>query len=140
MPAMHRTDQDLTVVGGEEVVLATVGGRVLARLIDAAIVGVPWGLVFLIVPIEGTVRFGLIVLTALVYEIAARTYTVGKRATHIRVVRADNGEPPGLGRAVVRVIVVNGLSLLVNLIKMLFDERRHRGVHDWLTGTVVVAA
>jgi uncharacterized RDD family membrane protein YckC len=139
MPGLHRPDQDRTVVDGEEVVLATVGGRLLARLVDAAVVGVPWGLVFLIVPVGTGVKVGLIVVTYLIYELATRTNTVGKRATHIKVVRADSGQPPGWWRIVVRVVVVNVLTWLVNGIKVLADERRHRGIHDWLAGTVVIA-
>lgn len=139
MPGMHRPDLDRTVVGGEEVVLATVGGRLLARLVDAVVVGVPWGLVFLIIPVGTAVKVGLVVVTYLIYETATRTNTVGKRATHIKVVRADNGQPPGWGRIVIRVLVVNLLSWVVNGIKVLWDERRHRGVHDWLARTVVIA-
>ncbi|MFD1048600.1 RDD family protein, partial [Kibdelosporangium lantanae] len=120
-------------------VLATVGGRVLARLVDLLLIGVPWGLVFLIIPVGTGVKVGLIALTYLVYETATRTNTVGKRATHIKVVRTDNGEPPGWGRTLLRVLVVNVLTWLVNGMKALFDERRHRGVHDWAAGTVVVA-
>ena len=63
--------------------------------------------------------------------------TPGLRVVGRRVVRGDS--PPGLGRAVVRfVVLVLGLvPFLVSAVLVLFDGRR-RTLHDLVAGTVVV--
>ena len=63
--------------------------------------------------------------------------TPGMRLMQLRVV-GPRGDPPGLGRAVVRLV---GLLLSVALffagfLPVLVDRRR-RGMHDMLAGTVV---
>ena len=63
--------------------------------------------------------------------------TPGMRAMHLRVATA-RGTLPGLGRSVVRVVLL-GLSivtLFIPFLPVLFDDRR-RGVHDMLARTVV---
>jgi len=65
--------------------------------------------------------------------------TPGLRVVGRRVVRGER--PPGVGRAVVRflVLVLGLLPFLVSAVLVLFDGRR-RALHDLVAGTVVVAA
>lgn len=66
--------------------------------------------------------------------------TPGMRMMDLRV-SAAQGEPPGVGRSVVRVL---GLALAIiplfaGFLPVLVDDRR-RGLHDLLAGTVVLHA
>jgi len=65
--------------------------------------------------------------------------TPGLRVVGKRVVRGE--EPPGVGRAVVRflVLVLGLVPFLVSVALVLLDGRR-RALHDLVAGTVVVAA
>jgi len=65
--------------------------------------------------------------------------TPGLRVVGKRVARGDG--PPGVGRAVVRfvVLVLGLLPFLVSAVLVLLDGRR-RALHDLVAGTVVVAA
>ena len=67
--------------------------------------------------------------------------TPGDRLMRIRVCRADNGEPIGFGRSVLRLayLTLAAIPLLAGFLPVLFDDRR-RGLHDMLAGTVVVSA
>jgi len=49
-----------------------------------------------------------------------------------------NGDPPGVGRSVVRFVglLLAIVPLFAGFVPVLFDERR-RGLHDYLAGTVV---
>ncbi|TCO50856.1 RDD family protein [Actinocrispum wychmicini] len=141
MPAAHRADRDVAVVGGQRVVLATFGGRLLARLVDVVIVGAPWALVFWALPPIGLLtEVVLVVATLVIYEFMCSSHTPGKRVAHVQVVRVDTGEPPGLVRVLVRSLVLYLLTWPVNAVVAFFDERLHRGVHDFVTRTVVVQA
>lgn len=66
--------------------------------------------------------------------------TPGMRAMHVRVVDA-NGDPPSLGRAIVRLVglVLAIIPLFAGFLPVLVDDRR-RGIHDMLAGTVVLYA
>lgn len=90
-------------------------------------------------------------LFGIVYEVALtaiRGQTLGKMATRIKVVRADNGLAPGWGKSIVRWIIpavvgfipVVGwiLSLLVYA-SLLWDKAR-QGWHDKAVKTLVVKA
>ena len=67
--------------------------------------------------------------------------TPGDRLMRIRVCSAENGEPIGFGRSVLRLVYMTlaAIPLLLGFVPILFDDRR-RGVHDMLAGTVVIAA
>jgi uncharacterized RDD family membrane protein YckC len=67
--------------------------------------------------------------------------TPGDRLMRIRVCSADNGEPIGFGRSVLRLVYLTlaAIPLLAGFVPVLFDDRR-RGLHDMLAGTVVVSA
>ncbi len=152
---------------GESVQLASAGARLGARILDIVIVTVA----FIILAVLGitaavgadsntddasALSVGALVVSVLVgaaigllYEvtlIATRGQTLGKMATGIRVVRADNGLVPGWGKSVARwiipallpIIPLIGwvLSLLV-YISLLWDKSR-QGWHDKAAGTLVI--
>lgn len=154
---------------GGTVELASPGARLGARILDVVIVGLA-----LIIPAAlgvGTALGGgsnsddasafavgalvvsvlLAAAIGLLYEvtmIATRGQTLGKMATSIKVVRADNGLVPGWGKSIGRwilpallpIIPLVGwiLSLLV-YISLLWDRAR-QGWHDKAAGTLVVKA
>ena len=160
-----------TLGTGEGVELAGPGGRLGARIIDTVIMGVVV-IVLLIAGIASAIgltagdsavgeeesaavagafiAFALVaVVIGVLYEvtmIATRGQTLGKMATRIKVVRADNGLEPGWGKAIGRWIIPAALgfipfvgwilSLLVYL-SLLWDKVR-QGWHDKAAGTLVV--
>jgi hypothetical protein len=74
-----------------------------------------------------------------------RGWTVGRRLLGLRTVDVRHGRPVGLGRALVRSLVVVagvlacGVGQLVVLLSPLFDSSgRHRGWHDRVADAVVV--
>lgn len=148
--------------------LASPGRRLVARIIDVVIIVAV--VVFLtIVGIAGLVLgseteagvleaaalfvgFGglaLFTIVVLLYEptlIALRGQTLGKMAMRIMVVRAENGEVPGWGKAIGRWIlpgllglipVVGGLLVLLVYLSLLWDDSR-QGWHDKMGTTVVI--
>ena len=157
----------VTLGNGEVRKLASPGKRLVARIIDVAIVMIV-ALVFAAVGVAGILAgsdagegamevmisliaggtFFLVVLF-LLYEptlIATRGQTLGKMAVNIMVVRAEDGEVPGWGKAIGRWIlpgllalipVVGGLLVLLVYISLLWDDRR-QGWHDKMGATVVI--
>lgn len=67
--------------------------------------------------------------------------TPGDRLMQIRVCRADDGEPLSAARSVFRLacLTLAAIPLFAGFLPILFDKRR-RGLHDMLAGTVVVAS
>ena len=154
---------------GESVQLASAGARLGARIIDWVIVSV--GFVILMVfgiftsvgvasdsdEVSGLsvgVLVAAVLLVAVVgilYEvtmIAVKGQTLGKMATSIKVVRADNGLVPGWGKSLVRWIIPMALTLipvvgwilsLLVYLSLLWDQVR-QGWHDKAAGTLVVKA
>jgi uncharacterized RDD family membrane protein YckC len=145
---------------------AGMGKRLLARIIDGLIIGVPiWVIVFLIiVPAAtstnadgtSTASFGLIVpvellfgVIAIAYEIgmiALRGATLGKQFLGIKVVREADGQIPGWGPSVLRYLIpfagsfVCGVGELVVYLSPFFDNSgRQQGWHDKVAHTIVVA-
>ena len=136
--------------------LATIGQRVLARLIDGLLTVVPAAIVFM-----ATVRrsfdadqprlplglrfLGLVLPFA--YEVilvAVWGQTVGKRLVGIRVVGPD-GRPPGWGRSLRRWLVPFALGMvpfigwllgMAVVLRAAFVNNR-RGFHDLAAGTTV---
>jgi uncharacterized RDD family membrane protein YckC len=64
--------------------------------------------------------------------------TPGMRLLRLRV-RTAAGDPPSVGRSIVRVIglVLAIVPLFLGFVPVLFDERR-RGLADFMAGTTVV--
>ena len=156
---------------GGTVELASPGARLGARIIDIAIMVVAAIVIFFVIfagaiglnsddstvtDEEAAAIVGGFVLAAAAFVIAGALYevtmialkgqTLGKMATSIRVVRADNGLLPGWGKSIGRWIIpaVLGfvpfvgwiLSLLV-YISLTWDRTR-QGWHDKAAATLVV--
>ena len=155
-----------TLGTGGAVELAGPGGRLGARIIDTVIMGVVI-FILLIAGIASAIGFSggeeesaaavgafvafaiVAVVIGVLYEvtmIATKGQTLGKMATRIKVVRADNGLEPGWGKAIGRWIIPAALgfipfvgwilSLLVYL-SLLWDKVR-QGWHDKAAGTLVI--
>ncbi|MEV4317960.1 RDD family protein [Actinocrispum sp. NPDC049592] len=143
MTGLHRPDLEFAQVGDRPgVLLATMGGRLGARLIDLLIVFVP-SYFPIRVFVEGTLTHALILLvTIALYEAitTARTGTSpGKRLVRIKIVRIRTGAPPGWGMALLRAVIMALSGWVISAVVAFFDERRHRGLHDRVSGTVVIA-
>ncbi|MCY3562549.1 MAG: RDD family protein [bacterium] len=153
----------VTLGSGEVRELASPGKRLVARIIDVAIIVA----VAVFLAIAGIVTLGssaddsavalfaglggiaMFFVLFLVYEptfIALKGQTLGKMAMRIMVVRADDGEVPGWGKAIGRWIlpgllsvipVVGGLLVLIVYLSLLWDDRR-QGWHDKMGTTVVI--
>src|SRR5439155_16359921 len=117
----------------------------LVFLIGATVVG-------LVVSLVGDLRpawlFGiiagagwfLVVAAYFVFFWTLGGQTPGMRLLHLRVV-APHGDPPNVLRALVRFggLVLAIIPVFAGFVPIAFDRRR-RGVHDLLAGTVVVYA
>jgi uncharacterized RDD family membrane protein YckC len=73
------------------------------------------------------------------YFWSSRGQTPGDRLLGLQVLRAGSGEPPHLGRAVVRVLCLplSAIPLCAGFLMILVDSQR-RALHDHLAGTVVI--
>jgi uncharacterized RDD family membrane protein YckC len=128
--------------------------RAVAFVVDLVLAGVA----FLAVAALAALAISLIgrpdawvgaALLGTLWVLAAGTYfvacwssigqTPGLRVVGRRVVHGDR--PPGVGRAVVRflVLALGLLPFLVSVVLVLLDDRR-RALHDLVAGTVVVPA
>lgn len=158
----------VTLGNGEVRELASPGKRLVARIIDVAIVvtvavflaivgfaGVVLGsesdedvlaVAALFVGFGGLAFFSILFLLYEPTLIALKGQTLGKMAMRIIVVRAEDGEVPGWGKAIGRWIlpgllslipVAGGLLVLLVYLSLLWDDRR-QGWHDKMGATVVV--
>lgn len=158
----------VTLGNGEVKDLASPGRRLAARIVDIVIVVA----VFIFLSIVGVVGIllgseteqdflasmtvfvgftGLVFFSILffLYEptfVALKGQTPGKMAMRIKVVRAEDGEVPGWGKAIGRWVLpgllsliptVGGLMALVVYLSLLWDDRR-QGWHDKMGTTVVI--
>lgn len=138
--------------------LASRGKRLLARIIDALIVGIP---VAIVVGLSNgfTSNTGqtywqqaVYTLVYLVYEglmLTSSGQTVGKKLMRIRVALLENGAipagSPGWFRAATYslpalVPCIGSLFWLVNVLFCTWDQPYHQCLHDKAARTVVVAA
>lgn len=109
MAAAHRADLERVEVGElGEVTLATVGGRLTARLIDTVAVAAPAAIAAALVrPGDGLLAVLLIAAIGIVYDtalVAARGSTPGKALLRLSVVDAETGADPTVAAAVVRAM------------------------------------
>jgi uncharacterized RDD family membrane protein YckC len=139
------------------------GPRLVADLIDTQILVGLW-IVFTVIwaiMMAGTGGFrpsgiddgatALFILIVVVISVASLAYfpyfwarsgaTPGMKMMNLRVVRDVDGGPISVGQAVLRLIGywVSGFVLYLGYIWILIDKRR-RGWHDLIAGTVVIKA
>lgn len=140
--------------------LANRGRRLVARIIDALIVGIPVGLVMAVLlgdydPVnnndEASAMAIAYALVYFVYEGLMLTkygQTVGKKAMKIRVAMLENGEIPA-GRpgwlragtyALPEIVPCCGFIFwLINVLWCTWDRPYHQCLHDKVAKTVVVS-
>jgi uncharacterized RDD family membrane protein YckC len=130
--------------------------RTVAFALDAVIINVvAWGVAAVVavglsllkVPDDVvTVMAAIGAVTAIAWSIAYFAYfwsatgqTPGDRVLGLQVLRAETGEPPHLGRAIVRVLCLPlaAIPLCAGFLMILIDSRR-RALQDVLVGTIVV--
>lgn len=138
--------------------LAPLGRRLLARIIDALVVGVPMALLIIAAgghdsPRGGTyLQQSLALLVYFAYDglmLTSRGQTLGKMAMRIRVARVEGGEIPrggaGWARAAVYALpqlvpCVGFLFWLLNVLYCTWDQPLRQCLHDKAARTVVVSA
>lgn len=141
--------------------LASRGKRLVARILDAFLVGIPVFLIsgiFLGFSIDSDDTGGqlgqsiLYTLVYLVYEgfmLSTRGQTVGKMAMRLRVAMLDNGALPAGSPGWVRAAVyslpgvvpcLGSIFWLVNVLFCTWDKPYQQCLHDKVAKTVVVAA
>jgi uncharacterized RDD family membrane protein YckC len=121
----------------------TFGQRIAGRLIDGLIIGIAGNAVGAL--IDGVTLRVLGVALFVVYEVgfllALDGQTLGKRGVGTRVMAID-GAPVRMKGSVARTVVL-GLAALspISLLVVLpvLKGPLHRGIHDWLAGTIVTA-
>jgi uncharacterized RDD family membrane protein YckC len=138
------------------------GARLIAYIIDAIIVGVVLTVLFIVITVFAVGAaasggddaaaaaaiggFGIAFLIAIVLTIAYFPYfwwkggaTPGMRLFRLRVVRDSDGGPISGGQALLRLLGywVNQVALYIGFAWILVDKRR-RGWHDLIAGTVVI--
>ncbi len=145
---------------GESVALAGAGQRLLARIVDMVVVGLPATIVAALAFSQGSDDTAAIPVGAslsvtaiwLIYEVsmvARKGQTLGKMATHIKVVRAENSglpewnhsfirwAPMGVCSAISAWLPLVGLLSLLIYLSFLWDRKR-QGWHDMAGKTLVV--
>jgi uncharacterized RDD family membrane protein YckC len=141
-----------------EAALAEPSQRLVARLVDTLIVGVPLATVATeIFPREtaqtvvAPIGFAVVYLVYETVQLALWGRTVGKRLTGVRVVSAD-GAPLRVSQALVRSLIyalppaarpVPVLNVLAGVfwlaeIGLLFEGEHRQALHDRAAGTLVV--
>lgn len=151
---------------GENATYASFGQRLAAMLLDGLIYGATGGVVYLIVFIPLTlvggssvtfsstfsgsaamagaavasviwsIGFGVFNL----YLVAKRGQTPGKMILKIKIVRKENGEPPGFMGAFLKEVIgrmANGLVFNLGYLWMLWDANKQTWA-DKIAGTIVI--
>jgi uncharacterized RDD family membrane protein YckC len=133
------------------VAFADHGERLIAYIIDIVVtfgiiivLAIVGGLLAATVPILSIIPFLAIIVIPLVYfpyYWARSGQTPGMKQQGIKVVRDRDGGPITMGTAILRLIGywVSGLVFYIGYIWIFIDKRR-RGWHDLIAGTVVVKA
>jgi uncharacterized RDD family membrane protein YckC len=139
------------------IAFASHGARLLAFIIDAVLLGLVVGSVFLVVVagmlasqslagffgILAVVFIGQYLLPALYFGVFwwRQGATPGMRAMHIRVVRAADGGPITGQQAFLRAVGywVSATVFYLGYVWILFDDR-HQGWHDKIAETFVIEA
>jgi uncharacterized RDD family membrane protein YckC len=145
---------------------ADVGRRFLAYVVDVIIIGVPFGILFIIFAAAFVssascstdangfthcsgasggaaiaLLYVLLVLAAFLYPIVfigRSGSTFGMRIVGTKVVDATNGSPIGIGRAFIRQILF-GICIIVSISSLFDSSGRHQGWHDKAANDIVIA-
>jgi len=131
---------------------AAFGWRLLAYIIDSLIIGIPFGIIALVLRLStnGSGYYGfsglesLVFIAYLTYMWSSRGQTVGMMVLNLKVVDAETGGPLTLTKALIRAVVLYAEVLfcicivgLVGALWMIWDPRR-QAIHDKAAGTVVL--
>lgn len=151
---------DLLVTGLGPVRRAALDKRLIARLLDASVIG---AYVLVVLAVWYAINFAidwsapemplilqvpLLYVPATLYELllSAQGATLGKRWMGLRIVRLDTGQAPGAGAAAVRILVpaagvlACGIGTLLVYASPLFDRSvAKQGWHDMAAKTMVIA-
>jgi uncharacterized RDD family membrane protein YckC len=149
---------------------ASMGSRLLARIIDALIIGIPAGIIIAIVAVSVADKntcttdaagvahcttkglgallavYFIFIIAFLLYEIlmiGLKGATIGKRMMGIQVRDAATGGTIGAGRAFVRylVLAITGAICTLGYWSPFFDSsRRYQGWHDKAANDFVVSS
>jgi uncharacterized RDD family membrane protein YckC len=154
-PASGWTPPEPTPGPAPGVNFADPGARLIAYIIDIVITFavvvvliIIGGLLVATVPILSVIPFLAVVIIPLIYfpyfwsrEGSRNGQTPGMQQMGIRVVRDSDGGPITIGPAILRLIGywVSGAVFYLGYIWIFIDKRR-RGWHDLIAGTVVVKA
>jgi uncharacterized RDD family membrane protein YckC len=120
---------------------ANFGQRLLAYIVDALILAIPYLIVYF--AISEALGLLVIIVGAIAYYVVLQGgptgQTVGKKVMNIRVVDFNTGGPIGYGRAFVRYLVQGFLSgiLFLGYLWMLWDREKQTW-HDKASRSVVV--
>jgi uncharacterized RDD family membrane protein YckC len=123
---------------------ANMGIRLLARIVDWVIVFVPLAIIGAILgsPVWWTLIEILVSWGYVSYLNGVQQQTIGKKVLGIKVVDATTGGPIGIGRALLREIVlgVTGLLCFIGYFSPFFDgTKRLQGWHDKAASDFVIA-
>ena len=120
---------------------ASFGRRFVAALVDGLLLGIVYGIFFVIVSEEAA--YGLYLLAGIVYytllEGGAAGQTLGKKALGIRVIDFNAGGSIGYGRGAVRYLarILSSIPCLLGYFWMLWDKEKQTW-HDKLSTSIVV--
>jgi uncharacterized RDD family membrane protein YckC len=133
------------------VAFATPGARLIAYIIDVVvniavasalfIVTLVLAFVLPILSVLGLLAIIIVPLVYFPYFWVKSGQTPGMRSQSIKVVRDSDGGPIGTGSAILRLIgySVSGAVFYLGYVWIFIDKRK-RGWHDLIAGTVVVQA
>jgi uncharacterized RDD family membrane protein YckC len=124
---------------------AGMGYRLLARIIDWLIVGIPLGIIG--AATNNSQLWSLIEIVVWLayvgYLNGTQQQTIGKKVLGIKVVDEATGGPIGIGRAILRDVVlgITGLLCLIGYFSPFFDStKRYQGWHDKAAKDFVISA
>ncbi|MGH9243140.1 MAG: RDD family protein, partial [Acidimicrobiales bacterium] len=139
----------VTLPSGQQVKVADIGQRFLARLLDALIVGIPFAILYFIIVAgaiastettfnETTGQFesdagagffvvmlasvGIYIVLSVLYEvglIATRGATLGKQIMGVKVITEDGTDPPGWGPAFMRWLIPSVAAFVCSILTIL---------------------
>lgn len=122
--------------------LAGIGLRILARIIDAA-------LLWILAILANASAWGsssqyawsalwMLSIAVQMYLVATSGQSIGKKVVSIRIAKFGTLDNPGLWHAVIIREIVFLFLWWVSILLMIFDQRFRRGIHDLAAGTVVI--